>query len=417
MRWALGVLGFAHGTDGALDRRSHPAPVPRAGSATPTPTTAAPRGGAAERLSDLAEARRILLEIGREAGGAACSTPGRRVEPGQPVAGRHRGGGRPAAVARIDFPYRKEGRKAPDRAAEADRLRHRGGRPRWRPRPASRPTALVLGGRSMGGRMCSMAVAEGLPAAGLVLLCYPLHPPGKPENLRVEHFPQLEVPCLFVSGTKDPFGSPEELEAHAADHPRAGHRATGSRASGHDLKGNDDEIVATVTAGWPPGLSAARRPGPGAVLRVDRPPARGGRSRGMVTTISTAQQATGADGDAPRWRGRAPQRSEPASRRSSRPRPTPEHADTVRSGRWPGPGPWWGTARARRRRGRARRRRRRSRRRPTTPTGPAPARYMATVSGDAADQADGARPPAGPGRRPGGRRRRCRCMPGCSSAG
>ena len=62
--------------------------------------------------------------------------------------------------------------------------------------------------------MCSMAVAEGLPASALVLISYPLHPPGKPESLRVDHFPDLEVPCLFVSGTKDPFGSPDELEQH-----------------------------------------------------------------------------------------------------------------------------------------------------------------------------------------------------------
>ncbi len=53
----------------------------------------------------------------------------------------------------------------------------------------------------MGGRICSIAVANGLPAAGLVLMGYPLHPPGKHEKLRVDHFPQLNVPCLFVSGT------------------------------------------------------------------------------------------------------------------------------------------------------------------------------------------------------------------------
>ncbi len=45
--------------------------------------------------------------------------------------------------------------------------------------------------------MCSMAVAEGLPAAGVVLISYPLHPPGRPERVRVEHFPRLDVPCLF----------------------------------------------------------------------------------------------------------------------------------------------------------------------------------------------------------------------------
>jgi predicted alpha/beta-hydrolase family hydrolase len=68
----------------------------------------------------------------------------------------------------------------------------------------------------MGGRMCSMAVADGLPAAGLVLISYPLHPPGRPEKARTEHLPAIEVPCLFVSGTRDAFGSPAELEAATA---------------------------------------------------------------------------------------------------------------------------------------------------------------------------------------------------------
>ena len=71
---------------------------------------------------------------------------------------------------------------------------------------------LFLGGRSFGGRMCSVAVAEGLAAAGLILVSYPLHPPGRPDQRRVDHFPQLTVPCLFVSGTRDAFATPEELE-------------------------------------------------------------------------------------------------------------------------------------------------------------------------------------------------------------
>lgn len=73
---------------------------------------------------------------------------------------------------------------------------------------------LLLGGRSFGGRMCSMAVAAGLPAAGLLLLSYPLHPPGRPDHLRVEHLPRITVPVLAVSGEKDPFGTPEELRTH-----------------------------------------------------------------------------------------------------------------------------------------------------------------------------------------------------------
>ena len=67
----------------------------------------------------------------------------------------------------------------------------------------------------MGGRICSLVVADDtdpLPALGLVLLGYPLHPPGKPETLRVEHFPRITVPCLFVSGTRDAFGTPDELQ-------------------------------------------------------------------------------------------------------------------------------------------------------------------------------------------------------------
>ena len=150
----------------------------------------------------------------------------------------------PLPVARIDFPYRREGRKAPDRAPkliacvndEADAFAERLG-------VAAR--RLALGGRSMGGRMCSMAVAEGRPAAGLVLLSYPLHPPGKPERLRVEHFPDLDLPCLFVSGTRDPFGTPEEFEREVAaiPGPVTFHWIDGAR---HDVADRDDEIVQVV---------------------------------------------------------------------------------------------------------------------------------------------------------------------------
>jgi len=150
----------------------------------------------------------------------------------------------PLPVARADFPYRREGRRAPDRAPkllacvveEAGLLAARAG---------VAPEAVVLGGRSMGGRMCSIAVADGLPAAGLVLIAYPLRPPGKPDQLRIEHFPRLSVPCLFISGTRDSFGTPEELESHTAavagpvDHVWI----DGGR---HDLRGADAEIAAVV---------------------------------------------------------------------------------------------------------------------------------------------------------------------------
>ncbi len=150
----------------------------------------------------------------------------------------------PLPTARIDFPYRREGRKAPDRAPkliatvveEAAALVARA---------RVRPDRLVLGGRSMGGRMCSMAVAEGLPAAGLILLSYPLHPPGRPEKLRTDHLPALDLPCLFVSGRKDPFGSPDELEAATAAIP--GPVTHVWVVGGHDVKHADSEICAAVT--------------------------------------------------------------------------------------------------------------------------------------------------------------------------
>ena len=71
----------------------------------------------------------------------------------------------------------------------------------------------------MGGRMCSMASAEGLAVAALVLISYPLHPAGKPDRLRTAHFPDLHVPSLFVSGRRDALGSPEELERETAAIP------------------------------------------------------------------------------------------------------------------------------------------------------------------------------------------------------
>ena len=157
----------------------------------------------------------------------------------------------PLPVGRADFPYRREGRKAPDRPPkliacvrdEAAALAERTG---------IDPAAVVLGGRSMGGRMCSMAVAEGLPAAGLVLIAYPLHPPGRADKLRVDHFPAIEVPCLFVSGTRDPFGTPEELEARTA--AIAG-QVTHAWVEGgrHELKGADQQVAETVSA-WVSGL-------------------------------------------------------------------------------------------------------------------------------------------------------------------
>jgi predicted alpha/beta-hydrolase family hydrolase len=145
----------------------------------------------------------------------------------------------------MEFPYRAEGRKAPDRAPkliasvieEAERYAGDLG---------CDPAELAFGGRSMGGRICSMAIAEGLRAAAVVLLSYPLHPPGKPERLRIEHFTALAVPSLFVNGDRDPFGTPVELAEHipAIAGPVEVHWLEEQR---HDPKpGFDDEIIKVV---------------------------------------------------------------------------------------------------------------------------------------------------------------------------
>lgn len=78
---------------------------------------------------------------------------------------------------------------------------------------------VALGGRSFGGRCSSIAHAEGLQAHSLLLLSYPLHPPGKPDKLRTEHFGQITAPCLLLSGERDPFGSPDEFASHLGSIP------------------------------------------------------------------------------------------------------------------------------------------------------------------------------------------------------
>jgi len=150
----------------------------------------------------------------------------------------------PIPTARVDFPYRRAGRRAPDRApvllacvrdsATAFAAEHGFGTDR-----------LVLGGRSMGGRMCSMVIAEGFPAAGLVLIGYPLHPPGRPERLRVAHLPRLTAPCLFVHGTRDPFATQAELTTWTATIPGPVTHVwiDGGR---HDLAGADARVAQAV---------------------------------------------------------------------------------------------------------------------------------------------------------------------------
>lgn len=116
-------------------------------------------------------------------------------------------------VVLFNFPYSEARRRIPDKAplleatvaACARFVRSELGAQR-----------LVLGGKSMGGRIASQAVAQGLAAEGLVFLGYPLHPPGKPDVLRDKHLPEVAAPMLFVQGTRDDFARWDLLEATLA---------------------------------------------------------------------------------------------------------------------------------------------------------------------------------------------------------
>jgi hypothetical protein len=139
-------------------------------------------------------------------------------------------GGRGWRVARFEFPYmqrrRAEGTKRPpDRqpvllAAWHEVIADLG--------PAAR---LVVGGKSMGGRMASL-VADEAGVAGLVCLGYPFHPPGKPERTRIDHLRSLATPALIVQGTRDPFGNRDEVADYPLDPAIAFHWAEDGN---HDL--------------------------------------------------------------------------------------------------------------------------------------------------------------------------------------
>jgi len=156
---------------------------------------------------------------------------------------------------RFNYPYRNAGRKSPDRAAVLDAATREAAAELARvTKPA--PERLVLGGRSMGGRYCSLvagAEVDPVPCLGLLLLGYPLHAAGKPEKQRVEHFPRLTMPVLFVSGTRDSLAGQPALQkaARAIKGPvtfdwldTADHGFRPLKASGQTI----DEVLAHVAA-------------------------------------------------------------------------------------------------------------------------------------------------------------------------
>jgi len=137
-------------------------------------------------------------------------------------------------VLRCDLPYRQERRTGPPFPgnAERDRAGLRNAVTAMRKRVNGR---VFLGGHSYGGRQATMlAAAEPDLVPGLLLLSYPLHPPRKAEQMRTQHLPNLRTPSLFVHGTRDPFGSIEEMEKALQLIPAAKELLTVGGA-GHDL--------------------------------------------------------------------------------------------------------------------------------------------------------------------------------------
>jgi hypothetical protein len=150
-------------------------------------------------------------------------------------------------VLRCDLPFRQRratGPPSPSGAA-ADREGLR------RAAEAMRelvPGRVFLGGHSYGGRQATLLAAEHPEvAAGLLLFSYPLHPPGKPERLRTEHFPLLTLPAVFVQGTRDAFGSIEELRRAVAAIPAAV-RIIPIDGAGHDLRKGRFDLGPVVAA-------------------------------------------------------------------------------------------------------------------------------------------------------------------------
>lgn len=103
---------------------------------------------------------------------------------------------------KFNFPYKQQGRRAPDRAPRLEAA-YRAVVEQVRRHAAYRPGRLFIGGKSMGGRIASHLAAAGEPVAGLVFLGYPLHPAGQPERLRAAHLPGIACPMLFVQGSRD----------------------------------------------------------------------------------------------------------------------------------------------------------------------------------------------------------------------
>lgn len=150
-------------------------------------------------------------------------------------------------VLRCDLPFRQRRPTGPPSPATAARDRD-GLRSAVAAMRRIAPGKVLLGGQSYGGRQATILTAEepGLVDA-LLLFSYPLHPPGKPAQLRTEHFPRIRVPAVFVHGTADPFGSIEEVENAVSAIP-ARVKLLPIEGAGHDLKRGRFDLGRVVDA-------------------------------------------------------------------------------------------------------------------------------------------------------------------------
>jgi predicted alpha/beta-hydrolase family hydrolase len=158
-------------------------------------------------------------------------------------------------VLRFNYPYRTAGRRAPDRPGVLEAATREAAAELARRSRLALP-ALVLGGRSMGGRYCSIVAGaedDPVPVRGLLLLGYPLHAAGKPDRVRDEHFARIAAPVLFVSGTRDSLAGKDALAASARhlSGPAAFHWLDTSDHGFRPLKSSGrtiDEVNADVAA-------------------------------------------------------------------------------------------------------------------------------------------------------------------------
>ena len=165
-------------------------------------------------------------------------------------------GARGVEVVRFNFPYRDKGSRRPDPMPVL--------RERFEAVVAgvrSKKT-LIIGGRSMGGRVASMLAADGFACDGLLLFAYPLHPAGQPEKLRDAHLPRIKVPVLCFNGTRDALCRRDLME-RALTTVKAPWRMHWLEGADHSLKGEKllEEIGDAVTAWMKTAVSRSGQPG------------------------------------------------------------------------------------------------------------------------------------------------------------